>query len=141
MATFNNFRCSAADKLYTNLEDIVNLAKDVGGPNHGFRYVQLPVNAIMREAAQEKWHTIVDNSDSPLTFLSAAQSLGITVMSSRSINGGKSTKKSLLDFQDCEQNIYDGKITRKCHLFIYCFVWFFFKCKFDLNFCCEKAKT
>ena len=48
MATWNCFRVSPKKKKeHVNLETVVKLAEDVGGLNHGFRFVQIPFNIVM----------------------------------------------------------------------------------------------
>ena len=44
MATWECFRVSNENPQYLSLEDSVNMAKKIGGENHGFRFIQLPFN-------------------------------------------------------------------------------------------------
>lgn len=62
MATWDSLRVPPEHKLYVSLHEVVHLAEEVGGINHGFRGIQLPVNAHMREAWEEKWQDVDDSS-------------------------------------------------------------------------------
>ena len=55
LATWDSLRVPPEHKLYFSLQDAVKLAEDVGGSEHGFRAIQLPVNAHMREAWEQNW--------------------------------------------------------------------------------------
>lgn len=48
-ATWNGFRVAPNSPEYHSLERMVELARQVGGENHGFRFIQLPVNLAMVE--------------------------------------------------------------------------------------------
>ncbi len=50
VATWNGFRVPADESGYHSLEQMVNIAREVGGENHGFRFIQLPFNLAMPEA-------------------------------------------------------------------------------------------
>ncbi len=51
LATWNCFRVEPeADNEFLSLEAVVRLAEQVGGANHGFRFIQLPFNLAFTEA-------------------------------------------------------------------------------------------
>jgi aryl-alcohol dehydrogenase-like predicted oxidoreductase len=50
MATWTCFRVNEENKEYLSLEEIHNIAKNIGGKNHGFRFIQLPYNLAYSEA-------------------------------------------------------------------------------------------
>ncbi len=80
LATWNCFRVSPTSKKeYLNLEDVVQIAEEVGGKNHGFKFVQLPINLLMNEAFTKKWQ-IVNNER--LSFLEASDLLKIGIFGS-----------------------------------------------------------
>jgi aryl-alcohol dehydrogenase-like predicted oxidoreductase len=79
LATWVSFRVSADDPAYINLEDIVELAREVGGKDHGFRFIQLPINLVQPEAMTENTQTV---NDEQVILLKAARELGIGVFSS-----------------------------------------------------------
>lgn len=49
VATWNGFRVPPNSPDYHSLERMVELARQVAGQNHGFRFIQLPVNLAMAE--------------------------------------------------------------------------------------------
>ncbi|MFX0092348.1 MAG: aldo/keto reductase [Candidatus Hodarchaeota archaeon] len=80
MATWNCFRVPETKKHeFLNLEDVANVAKTVGGEQHGFRFIQLPINLAMPEAFTEKWQTV---NRMNVTLLEAASQLGIRAFAS-----------------------------------------------------------
>jgi aryl-alcohol dehydrogenase-like predicted oxidoreductase len=81
-ATWNGYRVSPDSSDYLSLEQVVSVAREVGGDGHRFKVVQLPVNMMMLEAFTDLNQPLADGS---YTFLEAAAELGITVMSSASI--------------------------------------------------------
>lgn len=54
IATWNGLRVEYSDRQHINLKDIVDIAKEVGGENHHFRFIQLPYNLAMVEAYKKK---------------------------------------------------------------------------------------
>jgi aryl-alcohol dehydrogenase-like predicted oxidoreductase len=79
MATWECFRVSSDNSQYLSLEDTVNLAKEVGGDNHGFRFIQLPYNMNYDQALLTKNQMLRDES---VSVLEAAVRLGIGVFTS-----------------------------------------------------------
>lgn len=85
-ATWNGFRVQPAMRGYHSLEKMVNVARQIGGDGHGFRFIQLPFNLAMPEAL------LLPNqqfSGQVLSALEAAQNLDVSVMCSASILQGK----------------------------------------------------
>lgn len=81
-ATWNGYRQQPGTPGYLCLAELVQLAREVGGEGHHFRVVQLPYNLAMPEALTDA-NQPVDGEQ--LSFLMAADRLGITVMCSASI--------------------------------------------------------
>ena len=80
MATWNCFRVSPTKKKeHLNLTEIIEMAEAAGGSTHGFKFVQLPINTGMLEAYDQLWQ---DVNGSQVSFLTAAQKLGVKVFSS-----------------------------------------------------------
>jgi aryl-alcohol dehydrogenase-like predicted oxidoreductase len=77
-ATWNGFRTPGQ----LDLDALLQIAREVGGDDHGFRVVQLPLNRSMPEAAQTA-------TQRGRTLLAAAKEHGVYVMSSASILQGK----------------------------------------------------
>ena len=86
VATWNGFRVSPQDAGYHSLEKMVNIAKQVGGEDHGFKFIQLPFNLAMPEAYLFR-NQAVNGEFHPT--LRAAADLGVSAMISGSILQGK----------------------------------------------------
>jgi len=85
-ATWNGFRVADNARDYLSLERMIELAREAGGPEHGFRFIQLPFNLAMPEAL------VSDNQSlagAHVSVLEAARALGVTVVASASILQGK----------------------------------------------------
>lgn len=54
IATWNGLRLDYSHKQHINIQDMVNIAKEVGGQNHHFKFIQLPYNIVMTEAYTKK---------------------------------------------------------------------------------------
>lgn len=80
MATWTCFRVPQNERHYLSLEEMVNIAQEVGGKDHGFRFIQLPYNLAYREA-----YLLINQSvrnDNNLTILQACNKLNIGVFTS-----------------------------------------------------------
>lgn len=85
-ATWNGFRAAPTAREYLSLERMVEIAREVGGQEHGFRFIQLPFNLAMPEAL------VVENQTAEgerVSVLEAASALGVTVVASASLYQGK----------------------------------------------------
>jgi aryl-alcohol dehydrogenase-like predicted oxidoreductase len=80
MATWSCFRVPRESKEYLSLEDIVNIAEEAGGKNHGFKFIQLPYNLAYSEAIFLKHQNV--GSEKDLTILEACRKLDIGVFTS-----------------------------------------------------------
>jgi aryl-alcohol dehydrogenase-like predicted oxidoreductase len=81
-ATWNGFRAARGTRGHLELADVVAAARDVGGEDHRFRVVQLPINLAMPEAVRLSTQR-VRGRDMP--FLHAAAELGVSVIASASL--------------------------------------------------------
>ncbi|MFQ5970061.1 MAG: aldo/keto reductase [Nitrososphaerales archaeon] len=79
MATWNCFRVPPGNMEYLNIFDVTSLAKEVGGENNGFRYVQLPFNLAMDEALMLKNHK---NNGEMLSLIEATARLKLGIFTS-----------------------------------------------------------
>ncbi|MDQ1592947.1 MAG: hypothetical protein QOG71_3574 [Pyrinomonadaceae bacterium] len=86
VATWNGFRVAPAERNYHSLERMLELAREVGGDRHHFRFIQLPFNLAMPEALTLSNQTF---QGAHVSLLEAARALGVTVMASASILQGK----------------------------------------------------
>jgi aryl-alcohol dehydrogenase-like predicted oxidoreductase len=85
-ATWNGYRTKPGARGHLSLETLVGLAREVGGPTHRFRVVQLPYNLAMPEALAQPTQPL---NGRMVPFLVAAQALGLYVMASASILQGR----------------------------------------------------
>ena len=79
MATWECFRVSSNHPQYFSIFDIVKLAKEIGGEENGFRFIQLPYNMYLDQALTLKNQSI---NESQHTILEASMKLGIGVFAS-----------------------------------------------------------
>jgi aryl-alcohol dehydrogenase-like predicted oxidoreductase len=86
VATWNGFRQEAAAHGSMQLGELEQLARDIAGEAHHFRFVQLPFNLAMTEALTLGNQTI---AGSARTLMEAAGELGITLMASASLFQGQ----------------------------------------------------
>jgi aryl-alcohol dehydrogenase-like predicted oxidoreductase len=61
---------------------LVEIAREVGGPEHHFRFIQLPFNLAMTEAGTHRPETL---DGRPVTVLEAAAQAGVTVIASATL--------------------------------------------------------
>jgi len=87
-ATWNGFRLAPTQKGYMNLERMVHTAREVGGPEHHFRFVQLPFSLAMTEAWALGNHSCNGRQGS---LLQLATDFGIAVMGSATLYQGQLT--------------------------------------------------
>lgn len=86
MAAWSCFRVREGEAEHVNLEDVVEVARSVGGEEHGFRFLQLPFNVAMNEALSQKNQRVADE---PLTTFEAAVRLGVGVFTSVPLSQGR----------------------------------------------------
>ncbi|MFN2579472.1 MAG: aldo/keto reductase, partial [Pyrinomonadaceae bacterium] len=86
VATWNGFRVDPNAREYHALETMVELARDIAGAHHHFRFIQLPLNLAMPEALVFQNQKL---EGTYVTTLEAAQALGLTAIASGSILQGQ----------------------------------------------------
>jgi aryl-alcohol dehydrogenase-like predicted oxidoreductase len=74
LATWDCLRAKRTDPGYFAVEDALRVARDVGGENHGFRFLQFPFNVGMPEAAMLRNQLVAGSRH---TLFDAARSLGL----------------------------------------------------------------
>ncbi|HXW55663.1 MAG TPA: aldo/keto reductase [Candidatus Cybelea sp.] len=89
LATWNAFREDPGSPGYLSLDDMVSIASEVAGPNHHFRFVQLPFNLAMPEALTRSNQTVGGKT---MAMVQAARALGVTLVSSAALLQGQLTK-------------------------------------------------
>jgi aryl-alcohol dehydrogenase-like predicted oxidoreductase len=85
-ATWNGYRVRPGRPDWISLETLVHMAQEVAGNAHHFRVVQLPFSLAMPEALVAPTQTL---GRTPVSLLTAARELGITVMCSASLMQGR----------------------------------------------------
>jgi len=88
LATWNAFRVADGSRDHISLSACAELAREVGGTAHHFRFLQLPFNLAMPEAYVLANQTVAKKS---VSLLTAAEQLGIVVMGSASLYQGRLT--------------------------------------------------
>ncbi len=86
MATWSGFRHEARARDAMQLGEITQLAKDIAGEQHHFRFVQLPFNLGMTEALTLGNQSIGGRDK---TVMESASELGITLVASASLLQGQ----------------------------------------------------
>jgi aryl-alcohol dehydrogenase-like predicted oxidoreductase len=89
VATWNGFRAEPDSEGYHSLEAMVELARELAGDDHHFRFIQLPVNLGMPEALFFQNQKL---GDEYVSAVEAAQSFGITVIASGSLLQGQAAR-------------------------------------------------
>ncbi|MDE1829582.1 MAG: aldo/keto reductase [Thaumarchaeota archaeon] len=79
MATWECFRVPPENPQYLSIFDVAKLATTVGGPQNGFKFIQLPYNMYYDQALTGKNHV---QDGTVFTILEAAAKLGIGVFTS-----------------------------------------------------------
>ena len=83
VATWNGFRTPPNSGHHHSLTRMVELAREVGGEQHGFHFIQLPFNVAMPEATR---------------VFDEAQRSGITVVASASLMQGRIPPQTAIEF-------------------------------------------
>jgi aryl-alcohol dehydrogenase-like predicted oxidoreductase len=83
VATWNGFRMPPDSGQYHSLARMVELAREVGGEQHGFHFIQLPFNVRMPEAT---------------SVIQEAQQLGVSVVTSATLLQGRIPAQMAIEF-------------------------------------------
>jgi aryl-alcohol dehydrogenase-like predicted oxidoreductase len=86
VATWNGFRAEPDAESYHSLESMVEIAREVAGDAHHFRFIQLPVNLAMPEALFFQNQKL---GDEYVSVIEAARAFDINVIASGSIMQGQ----------------------------------------------------
>ena len=90
-ATWNGFRTPPDTRGHLDLNELIGIARDVGGDNHHFRVVQLPINLAMSEAIRVPTQRLGGRRVVPL--LQATAELGIAVVASATLMQSRLTSE------------------------------------------------
>lgn len=103
MATWECFRVEPDNPQYLSLEETVNMAKEVGGENHGFRFIQLPYNMNYDQALLAKNQLI---GTEHVSILESAVRLGIGVFTSVPFMQGRLLQPGVMpEFHDLKPSL------------------------------------
>ncbi|MEN3048610.1 MAG: aldo/keto reductase, partial [Candidatus Caldarchaeales archaeon] len=86
VATWSSLVVPEEAEEHLELEELVELARRVAGRSNGFRFVQMPLNVLMRGAVESKVQRV---SGEPMTPVEAARSLGLIVVTSAPLLQGR----------------------------------------------------
>jgi aryl-alcohol dehydrogenase-like predicted oxidoreductase len=86
VATWNGFRTRGDSEEHHSLSRMVELAREAGGDDHGFHFIQLPFNLGMPEALTLSNETI---DGERVSTLEATKRLGVAVVASASTLQGR----------------------------------------------------
>jgi aryl-alcohol dehydrogenase-like predicted oxidoreductase len=89
LATWNAFRDDPKSQGYLSLAAMEEIARDAGGAEHHFRFVQLPLNLAMPEALLRP-NQMVERKT--MAMVQAARALKITLVSSAALLQGQLTR-------------------------------------------------
>ncbi len=90
-ATWNGLRTPPDARGHLDLSELVGIARDVGGDDHHFRVVQLPINLAMSEAIRVATQRLGGRRVVPL--LQATAELGISVVASATLMQSRLTSE------------------------------------------------
>lgn len=88
-ATWQGFRAPPGSRNHLSLEELVFLARDVGGTDHHFGVAQLPVNLVMTEAVRSPTQQC---GSELVPFLEAAHRLDVAVVGSATLMQSQLTR-------------------------------------------------
>ncbi|MEB3286257.1 MAG: aldo/keto reductase [Vampirovibrionales bacterium] len=96
LATWDCFRCEKTAESYLSLAEVIAIAEQAGGKNHGFRFIQLPFNLGMNEALTLNSQPVLEGN---VSILEAAAAFGIGVFSSVPLLQGQLLSQRLPEFE------------------------------------------
>ena len=103
MATWECFRVVKENPQYLSLEDVVEMAKKIGGDDHGFKFIQLPYNMNYDQALLSKNQTV---QSKPVSILESAVTLGVGVFTSIPFMQGRLLAPGVMpDFNDLKPSL------------------------------------
>ena len=88
-ATWNGFRCRPDERSHLSLSEMVKIAEAVGGADHHFRVVQMPISLAMPEAIRVPTQPL---GSGLVPLLQAASELGVAVIASAPLMQGQLTR-------------------------------------------------
>ena len=103
MATWECFRVPSDNSQYLSLKETVDMAKEIAGDDHGFRFIQLPFNMHYDQALLAKNQTF---DSEKISILESASRLGIGVFTSVPFMQGRLlTPGTMPEFDDLKPSL------------------------------------
>lgn len=87
-ATWSGYRTVSESQDYLSLAAMMRCASEVGGEDHHFKAIMLPLNLAMPEAFTSR-NQIIEGGNGMASPLQAAQECGLMVMASSSLHQGR----------------------------------------------------
>jgi aryl-alcohol dehydrogenase-like predicted oxidoreductase len=81
-STWNGFRVAPGARNHLSLEELVAIAREVGGENHNFKVIQVPINLAMTEAVRLPTQSV---GDTLVPLLEASTHFGVAVVGSATL--------------------------------------------------------
>jgi aryl-alcohol dehydrogenase-like predicted oxidoreductase len=88
-ATWSAYRLVIGEREYINLAEVVEIARQAGGDDHHFRFVQLPFNLGMPEAYALRNQTW---DGQPVSVMDLAARAGVAIVGSATLHQGQLTR-------------------------------------------------
>jgi aryl-alcohol dehydrogenase-like predicted oxidoreductase len=95
VATWNGFRATPDSGVHHSLVRMIEVAREIGGEAHGFRFIQLPYNRAMPEALALTNETL---DGEWVSVVEVAKRLGVTVVASASLLQGRIDPQTAIQF-------------------------------------------
>ncbi|MCI4319114.1 MAG: aldo/keto reductase [Thermoplasmata archaeon] len=92
LATWDCLRAKRTDPGYLAVQDALRIAREVGGEDHGLRFLQFPFNVGMPEAAVERNQVV---GGTRLTLFDAARALGLGCFTSVPLLQGQLARRGI----------------------------------------------
>ncbi|MFL5467660.1 MAG: aldo/keto reductase [Gemmatimonadaceae bacterium] len=88
-ATWNGFRVSSDSRNHLSLEELISIAREVGGSRHHFKVIQVPINLAMTEAIRAPTQRVGGQA---YPLLEAAHRLKVSVVGSATLMQSQLTR-------------------------------------------------
>lgn len=110
MATWECFRVQKDNPQFLELSNVISLANEVGGSDHGFRFIQLPYNMYLDQALMIKNQTFDGQLES---ILQVSKRFGLGVFTSVPLMQGKLLSPGVLpEFDNLKPSLRALQFTR-----------------------------
>lgn len=113
VSTWNAFRTTSGTKNYLALEELVSFAREVGGENHHFKVLQVPLNLQYQESAGTATQNVRGRR---LPVIHAAHHLGLSVIATSTLNQAHLCKGLPAEVRDKFPELGDQRTDTQCAL-------------------------